>query len=105
MSKSWEKHKFSSQAGPLKISGAIDVEEYPELSAWLGGIPNSAGTGYEHPPHTLTLWLENDMVHFCMQFKDCQSKCFGSFGSLSEGLLGVENALEKGNFSSRKVKK
>ena len=102
MSQSWKKAKRVVGSASGHESAALDRESLPELSAFLGGVPTSDGKGYELAPHTLTLWIEGDMLHWCLQSKSELNKLFGSITSMSHISDGMEKALEKEAFSVRK---
>jgi len=104
MGKAYERYKNAKADAVGKVSGAAAYEEFPELSTFLAGVPNQNMSGWELEPQTLTLWLEADMVHFCIGRTSAPVKLFGSFSELSQGLQGVEDALAKGHFSERKSK-
>jgi hypothetical protein len=72
-----------------------DVEGLPEITDLLSGKANTAGTGWDRPPLSLLLYLEGSTVKFCFSSKAFPKQLWGSFASLKEGLLGVEQALCK----------
>lgn len=95
MSRYLERYK-SKRGGPASgPSAAADFEGLPLLSELMNGVPTQDGRGWEMPPHTLTLWLEGSVVKFAIGAGELMPKCFGTFPALSEGLLGVETALDK----------
>lgn len=102
MGKAYERFKQARTNTSFQISGAADYEEYPELSTFLAGVLGPDGKSWECQPQTVTLWLEADMVHFCIGRREEPVKIFGSFGGLSEGLAGLEAALASGRCSERK---
>jgi len=104
MSQAWKKAKRVVGGISNVESKALDTEAFPELSAFLGGVPTADSKGLELAPHSLTLWIDGDMLHWCLQSKEEANKLFGSITSLSMGLDGVEKALETEAFSSRKRK-
>lgn len=104
MGKAYERYKNAAADVCGKVSGAAAYDEFPELSTFLAGVPKPDLKGWELEPQTITLWLEADMVHFCIGRTNSLVKLFGSFQDLSQGLQGVEDALGKGHFSERKAK-
>jgi len=105
MSGAWQKAKRTTGGTSKVESVALDREGFPELSHFLAGVPTADGRAMELSPHTLTLWIEGDMLHFCLQSKDEANKIFGSVTSMSMGLDGVEKALQNESFSVRKAKR
>jgi len=105
MAGAWQKAKRVVGGISKLDSAALDREGYPELSHFLAGVQTPDGKGMDPSPHTLTLWLEGDMLHFCIQSKDEPNKIFGSVTSMNMGLDGVEKALQNESFSVRKSKR
>jgi len=105
MAKAYERYRQARTNSSVGLSGAADFDEYPELSTFLAGVLSGDGKSFELEPQTITLWLEADMVHFCIGRTLAPVKLFGSFPSLSQGLAGVEKALTDGHFSERKAKR
>jgi len=104
MGRAYDRYKNAKADFVGKPSGAADYESMPELSQFLGGVVAPDGKTWELEPQTLTIWLEADMVHFCIGRTNAAVKLFGSFSELSKGLQGVEDALAGGKFSERKSK-
>jgi len=102
MAQSWKKAKRTAGSASGHESKAIDRETHPELCAFLGGVPTADGKGYELAPHTLTLWIEGDMLHWCLQSKSELNKLFGSITGTSHISDSMEKALESEAFSVRK---
>lgn len=102
MSQSWLKAKRVIGATSGVESAALDREAFPELSAFLGGVPTEDRKGVLLAPHSLTMWIEGDMLHWCLQSKQEANKLFGSITAMNLGFDGIEKALEKEAFSVRK---
>lgn len=105
MAQSWKKAKRSQSHTPGQESKCLDREGHPELAAWLGGVPTPDYSGWELHAHTLTLWVQGDMLHWCLQSKDEVNKIFGSVVSMDHISDRLEQALEKEEFSPRKREK
>jgi len=104
MNTAWMKAKRTT-GGPQEAgSNALDDVEYPQLSCFLGGIPHEDGRSWKLAPHTLTLWLDGDLLSFCLQSSLEANKVFGSTKSVSGGLQAIEQALADEQFSVRKRK-
>jgi hypothetical protein len=50
------------------------------------------------------MYLDGDLVKFCFTAKEFPMQLWGSFPSLKEGLLGLEEALCRGHCDWRKKK-
>lgn len=102
MSQSWKKAKRVVGTSPAIDSKSLERESLPELSAFLGGVPTPDNKAYELAPHTLTMWIEGDYIHWCLQSKQEANKLFGSFMGLEDISAKMEAGLEKEEFSVRK---
>lgn len=102
MAQSWKKAKRTVGSAPGHESKALERETHPELCAFLGGVPTADGKAFELAPHTLTLWIEGDMLHWCLQSKSEPNKLFGSVSSTDHISDRMEEALAKEAFSVRK---
>lgn len=102
MAQSWKKAKRVVGSNPGQESAALDREGFPELSAFLGGVPTADGRAFDLAPHSFTLWIEGDMLHWCCQSKQEPNKLFGSVSSMSDLSGALEKALESEAFSVRK---
>lgn len=80
----------------IQVFGGGDHEGLPEITDLLSGKANATGTAWERPPLSLLIYLEGDLVKFCFSTKDFPAQLWGSFCSIKEGLLGLEEALCKG---------
>jgi len=90
ISESWRDARNRSA---VQTFAAADKEGMPEVSDLLCGKSNTTGTGWERPPLSLLLYLEGNLVKFCFSSKDFGYKLWGTIPRLSDGLLGVEEAL------------
>ncbi len=104
MNTAWQKAKRTSGGVSQAESQSIDHSEYPQLSCFLGGIPDENGRSWKLAPHTLTLWVDGDLLSFCLQSQLEANKVFGSVRNVSGGLAAVEEALALEQFSVRKKK-
>lgn len=103
MGSAWQKAKRSA-TGPNKVESAcIDRESYPQLSAFLGGVPSPDGKGMDLAAHTLTLFVDNDLLCFCLQSKGEPNKVFGGVPNMFGAFDAIEKALEEEKFSVRKA--
>jgi hypothetical protein len=91
-----------SQQDLTQLNACCDYNELPSISALMGGVAKSDGKSWEHPPRSLTIWFEGDQAKFCFGAGDEHPKLYGTFSGLSDGLLGIERALEKGQYSWKK---
>lgn len=103
MSKWRERYKSAKEKPARGGPGAASYEELPELSEAMAGIPTSDGKGWECPPQSLTIWLEGPYAKFCLGSEGSDIKTFGTFPELSEGLQGVEKALNDGKCETKRV--
>jgi len=104
MNTAWMKAKRTT-GGPQEAgSNALDDVEYPQLSCFLAGIPDENGRSWKLAPHTLTLWIDGDLLSFCLQSSLEANKVFGSIRDVAGGLAAVEAALAGEQFSVRKKK-
>jgi len=104
MSNAWEKVKRASGTPGGPESTALDRDLFPELCCYLGGVPSEDGRSWKLWPHTMTLWVEGDLVFFCIQAKQEASKLFGSVKTLGAGFEAIEWALKEGQAHPRKNK-
>lgn len=81
----------------------VDYERFPLLGEALAGVPQSGGNGWDVPPHSLTIWLEGSIAKFCLGVQHNDTKTFGTFAELSDGLDGVEKALREGDCETKRV--
>lgn len=94
VSESWRDARNRSA---VQAFTAADKEGMPEVSDLLCGKPNVTGTGWERPPLSLLLYLDQNHVKFCFSSRDFGYKLWGTIPRLSDGLLGVEEALCREN--------
>lgn len=94
---------YGSAKAPASRGGAAagDFDEYPLLSAAMGGVRREDGKGWVTPPMSLTIWLEGSLAKFCLGCKDGKVKVFGTFSGLQRGLAGVESAMKSGQCEVR----
>ncbi len=102
MPAAWERLKRDAGTPSGPESTALDRDLFPELCCFLGGIPAEDGRSWKLWPHTITLWVEGDLVFFCIQAKQEASKLFGSVKTLGAGFESIEHALASGDCSPRK---
>lgn len=97
--------RFKNAKGKPARGGAenVDYERFPQLGEALAGVPDAAGTGWEVPPHSLTIWLEGSQPKFVLGVQGSDIKTFGTFPDLTAGLDGVEKALLDGDCETKRV--
>src|SRR5215471_1017354 len=86
------------RTGPEALTGG-DPQGLPEITELLAGKIQASGAKWERPPYKLLLWLEGSEVKFCFTYRGCKEKLWGTAATLTDGLLGIEEALCKGNFA------
>jgi len=104
MPQAWRKAKRVVGGTSNIESKALCSEEYPELTSFLGGIASPEGKGMDLNPHSLTLWIDGDMLHWVLQSQHEINKLYGSVRSIADGLALIEEALKNEAFSPRKRK-
>jgi hypothetical protein len=72
-------------------------EEYPSLVEAFTGIRDDAGN-WEVWPCTVMMFLEGDVLKFCLNPKSGNRVAFGSVSDASKGFSGIDQALRDGNF-------
>lgn len=100
-----DRRKAKANALLCEPHSAIDAELFPLLAELMNGVTSDGGKTWALRPYSLTMWCEGQQMHFCFQFEQCDEKCFGSFSGPFESLEQVEKALEKEQYSWRKVRK
>lgn len=97
---------YMSQDGDGQLSSPNIValrEDYPNLTEALLGAKGPDGK-IAIWPSTLMLFLEGDVLKFCLSPKVGDKVAFGTILDPSKGLLGIEQALESGKFEWKKRK-
>ena len=97
--------RFKNKANGLACEAhtGLDFDVHPILAEYMAGVAKDQGKAWLVPPHTITVWLQGDMVFFCMGYKGATEKFYGSFPGPWLSVDQLEKALEKEQGGWRKM--
>lgn len=92
-------YQASGPAGstaPTVPAGMSD--QWPALCAVLAGVRTADGLKWELSPCTISLFADCGKLKFCISPKEGLKVAFGTIDRVSDGLDGLEHALEQGHY-------